>query len=211
MHGIIQTLHYRNFLEQNPANNKYTLGVELYNLGIFYLSQTDILTQANVFGKELAERTSKCIDISVLINGEVINVAQYIAENSFVLIPQLGAVTPAYCTSSGKILLSEFPESKIKKLFGNKSFNTYTKYSISTINELLIHLKLANKHGYALSDQESILGMSSIAAPIRDRSKRICAAISISGSTAEIMDEDNFDEYVEILLDYSNKLSSVLE
>ncbi len=61
-----------------------------------------------------------------------------------------------------------------------------TAKTIVTPEALALELARTRQRGYAIDDEEIEAGIRCIAAPIRDHSEAVCAAVSISGPKARV-------------------------
>jgi DNA-binding IclR family transcriptional regulator len=70
---------------------------------------------------------------------------------------------PASATSTGKALLAELSDEQVVALYPEDALPTLTAKSVSTRGELLRHLALVRRRGYATSSEESEAGVASMA------------------------------------------------
>jgi IclR family acetate operon transcriptional repressor len=68
--------------------------------------------------------------------------------------------------AAGKVWLATLPDTKVRELVGKPPFVAHTKYTKTTLAELMDDLKTCREVGYALSYEESELGVGTIAAAI---------------------------------------------
>jgi DNA-binding IclR family transcriptional regulator len=98
----------------------------------------------------------------------------------------VGRKNPLHCTSSGKVLLAyqkpEFIDSYIEK-----GLKKYTDSTISDPDKLYAELQKIKKQGYAASYGELLEGVHSIAAPIRDYTGQVTAAVTVVGPKQRIV------------------------
>jgi DNA-binding IclR family transcriptional regulator len=92
----------------------------------------------------------------------------------------LGSRAPAHCTSVGKVLLAY----RSAETVGQVIENGLTRYTQNTITEpaaLTAELASIRARGTAIDDEEIEVGLRCVAAPIRDHSGHVIAAISVAG------------------------------
>ena len=91
-----------------------------------------------------------------------------------------GKTLPFHCTGLGKILTCEIPEAELDALVQRQGLKAYTPATITDPARLKVELAKVRKDGVARDRAEFIPSDNCNAAPIRDSSRRIIAAISIS-------------------------------
>jgi DNA-binding IclR family transcriptional regulator len=94
---------------------------------------------------------------------------------------RIGAIVPAYCTSLGKTLLAFRPADEVEAWLRAQTLKTMTPWTITSSRRLLKELRAIRERGYGLDEQEHELGVRCIAAPIRNHTGDVVAAISIAG------------------------------
>ena len=104
-------------------------------------------------------------------------------------ISRTGAMLPAQCTAVGKAQLAFLPTSEIERLLPDANLSTLTPRSIKSRDLLLSELKAIADKGYAIENEECDLEVKSVAAPIRDFSKNVVAAVGIVAPASRLTDE----------------------
>jgi DNA-binding IclR family transcriptional regulator len=97
-------------------------------------------------------------------------------------LQRIGKIAPLHSTCVGKCLLLDYTEGQISKLVG-KGLTALTKNTIKGENELLTELSKVRRQNYGEDNEECEIGVRCVAAPIRDYSGKVVAAISTSGPT----------------------------
>jgi hypothetical protein len=96
----------------------------------------------------------------------------------------VGTRFPAFATSMGRVLLAGQSDEWLDGYFATTSLRSITPRTIADAKRLRIELIRIRKDGYALVDQELEEGLRSIAAPIRDSSAPVVAAVNLSTHTS---------------------------
>ena len=92
-----------------------------------------------------------------------------------------GAILPAYCTGLGKTLLAFRPEEEVAAWASTQRFPPLTPNTITSAKKLLKDLREIRERGYGLDIEEREKGVCCIAAPIRNHTGDVVAAISVAG------------------------------
>ena len=121
--------------------------------------------------------------------------------------PPVGSRSFCHCSSVGKCLLA-FGQDIDLSLY-EKGMQGYTSRTITTMDRLQKELEEVRKKGYALDDQELEDGFSCIGAPILDEHGYAIAAISLSGPTSRVMNED-VEKHIEGVKEAARQISREL-
>jgi DNA-binding IclR family transcriptional regulator len=82
----------------------------------------------------------------------------------------------------GKILLAYTPVELVRAHYEDKGLKGFSDKTITRLDELLKHLQKTRRQGYAFDLGEHEPEIRCIAAPVRDFSGKVVAAISVSGT-----------------------------
>jgi IclR family KDG regulon transcriptional repressor len=91
----------------------------------------------------------------------------------------VGSRAPAHCTSAGKALLAYQAPELLNQLIA-AGLKAYTPGSITSADALRAELAAVRSRGYAIDDEESEIGLRGVAAPIRNHSGAVVAAIGMA-------------------------------
>jgi len=105
------------------------------------------------------------------------------------VVPRVGTQLPAFCTAAGKAQIAYLADAELESYLPSKELKRYTPNTITDRNELKKQLKQVAEQGYAVDDEELDIGVRCIGAPIRDYTRRIVGAISISGPSMRLTEE----------------------
>lgn len=210
VHALVKTLAQHDFLEKNESTQKYRCGLEAFQLGMSFARRMDLRRIAAAELEKLCYRVDETVHMAVLVNGMCVNVDRFSPNKPFLLIPQTGSAIPAHCTATGKVLLSQLSEEQLNAVIEKCGLDKYTDYTVDNIDALKKHLKMVRENGYAISDQEAIIGLTCIAVPIRDHSGSIVAAISIAGDTQSLTSNNKRNDCILMISESAEKISSYL-
>jgi IclR family pca regulon transcriptional regulator len=155
---------------------------------------------------ELAESVS----LAVLDDDRPLFIARAEAEHILSTGVRVGAHLPAYCSATGRVLLSQFEDSEIARRIGRKPFPARTPHTITKPAPLLAEIHAVRKRGYAISDQELELGMRALAVPVIGDNNEIIAAISASAASARVRAADLRHHFLPVLLSCAKALSEAI-
>jgi IclR family pca regulon transcriptional regulator len=155
---------------------------------------------------ELAESVS----LAVLDDDRPLFIARAEAVHILSTGVRVGAHLPAYCSATGRVLLSQFSDAEITRRIGRKPFPPRTPHTITKLVPLLAEIEAVRKRGYAISDEELELGMRALAVPVAGGGNEIVAAISVSAASARVRAADLRNHFLPVLQSCSKALSELI-
>lgn len=185
-HRLLAALRHRGFVTQDPASRQYRLGMKLWELGSLATSQVDWVDRVKPHLERLTERSGETTHLAVLSDGQVLYVDKVESSRSLRMPSQVGRRLPVHCTGVGKALTAFLPDEVLASLTTRRGMGRYTDRTITDPARLREELALVRARGYAVDDEEIEEGLVCIAAPVRDHSTHVVAAVSIAGPSARL-------------------------
>lgn len=209
----LETLESKGFVQQNPDNSKYRLGLQIYLLGMKFRENEPITKIIYPYAKALSDKFNEVVNIHALFHEQseyplLVMLEKIQSPQVLNLSPAIGFVGPCHCSASGKCLLAFSPAEYIKR-FKGKPLPGFTKHTITDWDALLEDLAIIRKQGYSVDLEEREVGLTCIAAPIFNRQKKLVATISVAGPLARIHGERT-KEIIEEVKRTAHQISTVL-
>jgi IclR family pca regulon transcriptional regulator len=120
----------------------------------------------------------------------------------------IGTRFPALQTSLGKVLLAELPPDELDRVLAEPSRSGITPLWQPDVVERDRVLSEVRERGWALTDEHLARGIRSIAAPVRDGSGRVAAALNVTVHAAETSIETLTGNYLPLLLQTAAAISA---
>lgn len=184
---LLATLEIHRMVEQLGERGLYRLGVGNLRLAGATTARLDVVTEARDVSRQLAASTGETVNVAILADTAALYVDQVAATTALQSHNWVGQRIPLHATSNGKVLLSELPNEAVWAAVGEMS--RLTEQTIITHKELAEELARVRELGYALANNELEVGLSAVAAPIRNVHADIVASISVSGPSFRLNDE----------------------
>jgi DNA-binding IclR family transcriptional regulator len=178
VHGIVKSLQTHGLVAKEPHGQRYMLGPTLLQLSNVYLDTLDVRARAMRWTGDLAERTGLSVRIGVEFFTDVIVIHHEPRPDGSRQMPETGVTIPAHASALGKVLLAYRPELKAS-LLAKGPLRSLTGETITDPDELEKALSEVLATGYAVEDEEAVLGESSVAVPVADRDGEAVAAIAV--------------------------------
>ncbi len=204
------TLVELGYLEQDPATKRYRPGLKVLELGFTCLSSLGLADRTQPALEQLFRETGGPVHMAVLDGADIVYVARR-ADRTLTQIQLFaGARLPAYCTSMGKVLLAFRPWGEVRGLMRGVRMQPHTPTTATTLERLGADLERIRRAGWAMTDQELELGVRSVAAPIRDATGAVVAAVNVSTLTARVSVDQLVSELLPKLRDAAARMSAAL-
>jgi len=184
--GIVTTLQELRFLEKDRHSAKYRLGTKLFQLGMSYATNLDILTLARVWTERLCFKYGEPVNVGMLVGTQVVIIFRAEPDNRFMTFPQTGSLIPAHTAGIGKILFAFMKEKKRESILANYQFEKLTDNSIDSLEKFREELTQVREDGIAFDNEENFIGLKGIAAPVYNYTGQVIAAFALSGNAQHI-------------------------
>ncbi|MDK1473940.1 IclR family transcriptional regulator [Streptomyces sp. 549] len=187
VHELVTTLTARSYLAPEPGSpGRYRLGVRTYQLGSRYAEQLDLAREGHQVARSVADTCGETVHVAVLEHADVLYVAKVDSTHAVRMVSAAGRRLPAHCTAVGKMLLASLPPQELDaRLPGpdGPPLTALTAHSLTSPEELREALAEAARRGIAVEERESNPDVSCVAAPVRDATGEVVAALSVSVPT----------------------------
>lgn len=205
-HHLISSLKMERFVEQDHTNKKYGIGLRLFEIGLSNNYHHLLAKRAGPVLEKMSAETKESSNLAVLIDGQIIYIAQRLSGQMMKTFVQLGKRSPVHCTGVGKVLISDLSKEAVEQIVNRHGLKKYTANTITTLEELWEELERVKINRYAIDQEEREDGVVCIATPVYNQIQKITAAISISGPTSRIKAKD-LSNIVGLLNKYSRLIS----
>ena len=176
----LKTLATFGLVDRDPDTLAYRLGWRIYALASL-AGDRRLLDLARPILKGLVNAFEERAFLSILQGSGTLTLLSESAPTSLQASGWVGRETPAYCTSVGQVLLLDEDRASLDRLFNGVTFQPLGPGTPRNLDDLVDRIALARARGYALADEEMEAGLVAAAAPVRDPSGRIVAALNVSG------------------------------
>jgi len=189
VHRHLDTLHYHGWVEQDPTTLKYMLGTRFIEFGASVIERLGFGSRTRPYLERLMSEVGETVNLCVADRGEVLFVEKFESERFLRTVTHVGARVPLHCTGMGKAMLAFLPEAELRAFLDGRSLDGFTPYTITDPTSLEAHLGTIRRQGYAVDNEEYIIGVRCIAAPLLGRGGHAVAAVSVSGPTARLSED----------------------
>lgn len=202
----IRTLEESGFLIRLRDGQAYSLGYKIMELSYCAYSAIPVIQGAIPIMENLMTTTGETVYLTSHLDGKVFYMECVYPTRQAISYSVTGKTVPMHCTASGKAMLSYMKREEINQIIEIHGLPKITKNTIDHYDQLISELKLSKDRGYAIDSEEESLGVKCLAMAIRNNDGAVAGAISISGSTISMRDEQ-IPAYADQLARACNLLS----
>ncbi len=179
-HALLSTLALIGLLKRGP-DGRYRLGWRILTLSQVLLSSNSWRQEARKAMEEVVARFGETAHLAVLECGRVVYVEKLEGTQAVrVANTGVGVELPAHCSAVGKVLLAYLPWKEVVRIMAERGMPALTANTITTLDELQTELQGVREKGYAYDIEETVPELCCVAAPIRDHTGEVIAAMSLS-------------------------------
>lgn len=185
-HGLLRTLREVGFVEQDDGSALYRLAPDLLHLGTTHIDLNELRSYALNWTDALAARTAESARVAVFRHGAVVIAHHVLGIRSPGRHLESDGRLPAHATALGKVLLA-FDPGAARSIVG-RQLESCTYRTVTDRPTLLRQLADVRDKGWAAAVEEAEPAAAGIAAPVRDRSGYVVAAVGIVGAVDDLCD-----------------------
>ncbi|MGB8473910.1 MAG: IclR family transcriptional regulator C-terminal domain-containing protein, partial [Candidatus Acidiferrum sp.] len=157
----------------------FHLRARILALGHSYISSMPLAARAQPILENISHLLHESCSIATLDRTEIIYIARANVTRIMSIDLGVGSRLPAFCTSMGRILIADLPAEMLDEFLARVEFRRYTERTVANAEKLKQVLRVVQRTGYCIVDQELESGLRSLAVPIRDSTGRVVAALNV--------------------------------
>jgi len=188
-HRLLTTLQNERSVRFESERSLWLIGVQAFCVGAAFVRSRDLVTIARPYMRRLMEQSGETVNLAIADRGEVIYIAQVETQKMMRAIAGPGGRAPMHCSGLGKALLAVADAAASEKLMAAMDLHRETAHTLVTLQDLKRDLDKVRAHGYAVDNEEIVVGLRCVAAVIYDEHSSPLAALSVSGPTARITEQ----------------------
>ena len=183
---LLSTLETMGFIERDEGGREYRLGLAVLRLGFEYLASLPL----NELGLPLLQRLSDELrlpcNLVVRDGRSIVYVAKVAPPSPFASAVNVGTRLPAHATVLGRILLADLSLPELRALYPEEHLEGHSPNTPRTVVELFDLVQSDRERGHVAGAGFYESSISTIAAPVRDHSGRVIAALGVTLASAQI-------------------------
>lgn len=190
IHTHLATLKRDGYVTQDGTT--YRLGPGCLLLGAHVRNNNDLLRASKGEADKLANETGEVAHLVIEHDGRLFVVHEMFGENAvgrtYHIEKRAHARRYFHCTAGGKALLAALPDDRIDAILADTELTQHTPMTLTTRAELLEEVEGIREQGYALEQEEQLMGVRGVGAPVKRQDGSVAGAIAVSGPTSRLND-----------------------
>lgn len=203
---MVSAMTHLGYLVHDARSGLYGLGPAVVSLAAVALNQNPVHQHARQLAQDLASDLDLGVNVAERQGDRLFYLCNFEGKQQPRSSTLIGRGGPLHATGIGKALIHEMSEEEISALIGT-SYDRYTASTLTTLAELRSELHRVAERGFAAEHEELALRRACVAAPIRDRSGAVVAAISVSGPLSAMDLTSREDELGARLIEEADRIS----
>ena len=206
---LLNTLEAMGYLERTEGGNDYRLGMAVLRLGFDYLSSLDLTELGQPVLTRLCDATHYPGNLVVRDGRSIVYVAKVQQPTPFASTVRVGTRLPAHATVFGRVLLQDMTLDELRALYPEEHLESFSPSTPATVAALFALVQADRARGYVQGEGFFEASISTIAAPVRDHSGQVVAAL---GATipAPRFETEHVNELVTQVCAAADELSGLL-
>ena len=181
--ALVSTMTEQGLLRRTHTG-RYKLGWQLIALSQALLSTTDFRIEARPVMEGLITRFGETVHLAALERGQIIYVDKLQGTRAVqVSVTGVGYRLQAHCSGVGKVILAHRPWEEVLHMLSIHGMPAMTPHTITDAERFKQELGQVKAQGYAYDEEEAVEELCCVAAPIRDHTGEVVAALSLSVPT----------------------------
>jgi IclR family KDG regulon transcriptional repressor len=206
---IVSFLVKAGYLNQRGRRGKYSLGMKFLDFSGVIKNRISIREIAMPYLTKLGQQFEESVFMAVC-NGEKAVLIETIHSSQLLRAVQVeGAILSLHSTAAGKLFLAGMTEEGLERYCNSTGLERHTPYTITNLDDLKTQLRIIEKEGVAIDEEEHVIGVSCVAAGIKDSMGRLVGAIGVIGPTTRLANE-RLREVKQVVKTYGLEISRKL-
>ncbi len=179
VYRFLLTLRDLGYVRKDDAD-RWFLTMKLFGVGSRALDHIQLPAVARPIAERLSADLGETVHMGILDEDEAIYVLKIESRYTIRMYSRVGKRIPLYCTAIGKTLLADRDEGERAARIAGIKMVPFTPHTIRDAAALERELERIRAEGCAQDAEEHEEGITCLAAPIRDSTGRVVAALSVS-------------------------------
>jgi IclR family KDG regulon transcriptional repressor len=207
---IAANLVSRGYLQLNSGSKYYKLGMRLFEFGGIVFSSLSLRESTIYPMSRLQKQTDATVLLGVEMDDQLVYIDKREGGGMIRILSDVGFRRPLHYGMLGMTLMAHLDPQRIRNILKKMPLQIHTPYSITDIDAFGLRLEKIRKNGYLLEREEAVEGIIGIAAPIRDYSRQVVAAVGIAISIALRHSEKELNRLTGIVRTTADEISDSL-
>ncbi|WP_028628864.1 IclR family transcriptional regulator [Metapseudomonas resinovorans] len=204
---LLTTLETMGFVTR--LGNEYRLGMAVLRLGFEYLASLELTELGQPLLNRLCDEIRYPCNLVVRDSRSIVYVAKVSPSTLLTSTVNVGTRLPAHATVLGRILLQDLSLGELRELYPEEHLEQFSPNTPKTVLELFDLVQSDRQRGFVHGEGFFESTISTVAAPVRDHSGKVVAAMGATIPSAHI-EPTRIDSLVRSVCGSADELSHLL-
>ncbi len=210
LHALLATMQGMGWISIEESTRTYRIGMRAWEVGQGYNYARDLARIADEHLHAARTELNETVQLGILDGTEVLYIARVDSNRPFRLVSRAGMRLPAWATGLGKVLLADLPPAELRRRMADVTFQAFTDKTVRDIDQLERILAQIRADGIGLDDGEHVAMVYCVAAPVRDKTGAVVAAMSCSLPEPPQRRPGGYPHFAEVMARHARGLSRSL-
>ncbi len=204
---LISNLNERGYLKKLDSK-RYQLGLRLFELGGIVHSSLNLREATSAPMSQIQKETGATILLGTVMEDQLALIDKREGRGFIRISADVGWRGPLHYGMLGMILMAYLEPIEARRILQKDKLQAHTPFSTTDEDAFSLKLEHIRNQGYVIEKGEAIEGIVGIAAPIRDFSRQVIAALGIVLTNDQA--RNGINGYVELVKGSCEKISREL-
>ena len=190
-------------LGEESEATRLDLGPTFHSLAVLVTSKYETEAKLRPIMENLSRELAETVHLGVVEGDQVVHIAREIPDSGLHLAARLGSRAYAHASALGKSLLATLPDEEVRSRYVEEALPVFTPTTIASVSALIAEIQTIRQCGYAIDDEESLVGVKCIAVPVFGSSSEPLFAMSVT-TVPQRLEGDSFNRVTEALKSAAN-------
>lgn len=207
---MASNLTSRGYLRQDPKSKTYQLGMRLFELGGVVFSSFSLRKAASYHMSDIQHKTGETVLLAITMDEQLVYVDKRESKGVIRISSNVGLRRHLHYGALGMVLTAHLSPEKLRGILKKYPLESYTSHSITDEDAFSLRLGKIRMEGYAIERDEAVEGIMGIAAPVRDFSRKVIAALGVVFPYHNRIGEKEVRGIVDLVMKTSDAVSTEL-
>jgi DNA-binding IclR family transcriptional regulator len=174
VHRVLSALEGRGYVSREDS--RYLVGIRCFELGSLWAQNLDLRSVAAPHLRELNDSTGETVHLAIYDSADVVYIEKLDCHHAVTAQSYVGRRCPAFCVATGRALLAHQPWHEIDAVLRGP-LPSYTALTVTDPEQLRAMLAEVRSTGYGVNRENYRVGVGGVAAPVRDHTGAVVAAV----------------------------------
>jgi DNA-binding IclR family transcriptional regulator len=184
-HRFLRHLERESYLLRTEAG-AYLIGPRLTQISACTTRSATLQVAARPILADLWRSTQETVNLGVLDQGTLLYVDVMESPHEFRLVSRIGTRRSLHVAALGKAVTAFLPAAEYERVLNGIVFQRMTPKTIANLAQLRAELDKVRRQGYAIDNEEALLGCRCVSAPILNNERVAIGAVSVAGPVMRV-------------------------